>query len=119
MGCIKIDSFDEVEPFKRERFGRNELAHVDAKQKPSEVHVNVNDIAQFENIQIMAARPNTTENKVDCIDGVRILTHTGNIYLIFSDSNHSFCQAFDLACGGGSVVVYDQSKSNYLRQFKK
>ena len=119
MGCIKIESFEEVEPFKRDSFGRNVMAHVDAKQTPFQVHVNVNDIAQFENIEIMAMRPNTNENKVDRIDGVRILTHTGNVYLIFADSNHSFCQAFNLACGGGSVVVYDRTKSNYLQQFKK
>lgn len=119
MGCIKIESFEEVDPFERKKFGKNVMAHVDAKQTPKAVHVNVNDIAQFEDIEINAMRPNTTENKVDLIDGVRILTHTGNIYLIFADSNHSFCQAFDLACGGGSMVVFDATKSNYLQQFKK
>lgn len=118
MGCIKIDSFVEVEPFKRQNFGKNQDASVNVSQKPSEVFVNVNDIAQFENIEIKAERPNT-DNKVDAIEGVRILTHTGNIYVVFADSEHTFDQAFDFACGGGSVVEYDRKKSDYLTRYKK
>lgn len=118
MGCIKIESFEETE-FSREEFGQNKSAYVNAGDKPAVIYINDNDIAQFEPITVMTPRPGTSENKEDYIDGVRILTHTGNTYVVFADDDLSFSSAFDMSCGGNVLVEYDMTRSDYLRRFKK
>lgn len=118
MGCINIEFFEETE-FSSQDFGQNKPAHINAKNSPFEVTINANDIAQFENVTLITPRPGTSANKEDHVEGVRILTHAGNIYVVFADSQTSFEQALEMASEGNTVVNYDRTISDYLTRFKK
>lgn len=117
MGCIKIESYPETDPSKV-KFGNNQFAFINAAAEPATVYVNDNDIAQFELITLVTSRPGTSENKLDHVDGVRVLTHTGNIYVAFNDHSLSFVEAFELANGSNVLVNLDHKPSDYLGRFK-
>lgn len=118
MGCIKIESFSESDP-SQVTFGNTQSAFINAASLPSTVYVNDNDIAQFELITLITPRPGTSENKLDHVDGVRVLTHTGSTYVAFNDYALSFTEAFELANGSNVLVNIDHKPSDYLGRFKK
>lgn len=114
---IKLCLYPEVsEAGSQVEFGVRQDAYVAVKgARPSEVSVNVNSIAAYEGITIRTiGRPGTSDNKADCITGIRIKFHDGQTAIVFNDAEVTFDAL--LSQVGGVMAVHGPSR--YFTKFE-
>lgn len=73
-------------------------------------------IVSFSKVDIRTiGRPGTTDNKTDCLPGIRILLADGSTFLVIDDRN-GFVTALSEAEATGKFI-YDLGQSTYMEKF--